>query len=401
MRKFRTLLCLVLLGLMIPAALRMRGQLPMDTQPLIEKKYGGWAGVLRLWVCEGWKPGAGSAAGWLNRCIAGYEKAHPGVYVQPEYVDASAMHALEEDGLTPPDLVLFPPGGIESPSLLLPLEGDYAIRPGLTWSDRAVPVMLGGYMWVWDATRLTGIPRSWRDAEATLAVPPDEPGRLWSAALLALCSGKYREDAPALPSEPNDALELGLLPDMTEPTPSPAVEDGPLRCLLPAGFAASAEAWRDFVNGDAAAMPVTQWEVRRLQGLSDQRKDGDWHLAAGANAFTDQVLYLGIVSRSTPSEKAGLCQAFARHLLSDDCQSELHRIGAFAVTGAESGYAAGDPLVTMDGLLRRDTPVTPGPFDIHWRMDAEPIVRKFLDGDPDPAALWGQLSARLREKDEH
>ena len=57
--------------------------------------------------------------------------------------------------------------------------------------------------------------------------------------------------------------------------------------------------------------------------------------------------------------------------------------------------------VPADGLLRRDTPATPGPFDIHWRMDAEPIVRKFLDGDPDPAALWGQLSARLREKDEH
>ena len=396
MRKLRTLLCLVLLGLTIPAVLQLRGQLPMDTQPLIEKKYGGWAGVLRLWVHEGWKPGAGSAAGWLNRCIATYEKAHPGVYVQPEYVDASTMRALGRDGLPMPDLVLFPPGGIESPSLLLPLEGDYALRPGLYRSDRAVPVMLGGYMWAFDATQLTGIPRSWRDAEAPLAVLPDQPGRCWSAALLALCSGRYREDAPPTQSESNDGLELGLLPDTAEPTPSPAPEDGPLRCLLPAGFAPSGSAWQDFINGDAAAMPVTQWEVRRLQNLSDQGKGGDWRLAAGTSAFTDQVLYLGIVSRSGPPEKLDLCQVFVRHLLSDGCQSELHRIGAFAVTGADSGYAAGDQLAAMDPLLRRDAPAMPGPFDTGWWADIEPIVRKFLGGDPDPAALWGLLSQRLR-----
>ena len=401
MKRFITLLCLALLGLMIPAALRLHNRLPMDPQPLIEKKYGDWAGVLRLWVHEGWKPGAGSAAGWLNRCIATYEKAHPGVYVQPEYVDAPTLRALGRDGLPAPDLVLFPPGDIETPSLLLPLKGKHALRPGLNRSDRAVPVMLGGYMWAWDAARLTGIPRNWRDAEAPLAALPDEPGRCWSAALLALCSGRYREDAPPSQSESNDELELGLLPDAAGPTPSPTPEDGPLRCLLPAGFAPSAEAWQDFANGDAAAMPVTQWEVRRLQGLTDQGKGGDWRLAAGGSAFTDQVLYLGIVSRASLPEKADLCQAFVRHLLSDDCQSELHRIGAFAVTGVDSGYAAGDLLSAMDILLRREAPAMPGPFDGDWRADAEPIVRKFLDGTPDPAALWGQVSTRLRQKDEH
>ena len=66
MRKWRTLLCLALLIALVPAALRLRRALPLDPQPLIEEKYGGWAGVLRLWVCEGWLPGGGAAA-WLNR----------------------------------------------------------------------------------------------------------------------------------------------------------------------------------------------------------------------------------------------------------------------------------------------------------------------------------------------
>ena len=33
--------------------------LPLDRQPLIEKKYAGWSGVLRLWVFEGWPCGSG------------------------------------------------------------------------------------------------------------------------------------------------------------------------------------------------------------------------------------------------------------------------------------------------------------------------------------------------------
>ena len=94
MKKMRAIFCAVLLGVLIPAAVVLRGTLPMDVQPLIEKKYGGWAGTLRLWVCEGWPTGAGSAARWLNRCVGIFEKAHPGVYIQPEYVEESALRCL-------------------------------------------------------------------------------------------------------------------------------------------------------------------------------------------------------------------------------------------------------------------------------------------------------------------
>ncbi|MBR1560143.1 MAG: hypothetical protein IJ646_07880, partial [Clostridia bacterium] len=91
-----------------------------------------------------------------------------------------------------------------------------------------------------------------------------------------------------------------------------------------------------------------------------------------------------------------LCRAFVAHLLSDACQGELHRAGAFPATDADPGYAPGDPLADMDALLRREVPVVPAPFDAAWSSDIAPIVRKFLAGDPDPAALWVQLSERIR-----
>lgn len=389
MKKLRVVVCLLLLGLLVPVILQLRGRVPMDTQPLIEKKYGGWAGVLRLWVFEGWKPGSGSAAVWLNKCIGTFEKKHPGVYVQPEYVDGATMQALGRDGLAP-DMALFPPGGLESAEVLVELEeGEFA-----------APVMLGGYMWAYNTALLENIPRNWRDAEVSPAVLPDEDRRQWSVALLALCSGKYREEDTTEELQISDELELGLETEDIEPEATPVPEDGPLRCMLPLGFEASEGAWQDFINGDAAALPVTQREVRRLQALSDQGKGMDWRLAASGNGFTDQVLYIGIVQQAE-GEKIELCRAFAQHLLSDECQGELHRIGAFSATGANSGYSGGDPLAAMEAMIKRETPCFPGAFDTDWQDDVAPIVRKFLGGDPDPAALWGMVSERIRQKSEH
>ena len=210
------------------------------------------------------------------------------------------------------------------------------------------PVMLGGYMWAYNSALLDSIPKSWRDAEVSPAILPDEEWRHWSVALLALCSGKYREGAATEGSRISDELELGLEGDAIGPEPTAVPEDGPLRCLLPAGFAADEGAWRDFINGDAAAMPVTQREVRRLQALSDQGKGVDWRLAASGSGFTDQALYISVV-RQAEGEKVELCRAFARSLLSEESQGELHRIGAFSATGASAGYMGNDPLAAMEG----------------------------------------------------
>ena len=399
MKKARTLLCLMLLMLLIPSAFRLRGILPTDTQPLIEKKYGGWAGVLRLWIFEGWQTGAGSAAGWLNQCIGSYEKLHPGVYVQPEYVDASTLRALGRDGMPPPDMVLFPPGALSSPDGLLSIEGGNSLRSGLNSSPFAVPVMLGGYLWAYNAELLDRLPSSWRNVEVAPTCFEDETWRQWRVALLALCSGRYADESegPGAQDDLSGEMDLGLSERLVTQTPEPRREEGPLRCLLPEGFSPDSSAWQAFINGDAAAMPVTQREIRRLQALSDQGNGMDWRLGESGGTFTDQVLYLSLVDRPEVSEKLDLCQAFAAHLLSEPCQNSLYRAGAFSVTDSSSGYAVDDPLAALDALLRRSTPVYPGPFDVDWASDVETIVREFIGGSPDPAELWRQASERIAQ----
>ena len=391
MRKLRTLLCLLILAVTIPAAIRLKSALPPDTQPMIEKKYGDWSGVLRLWVCEGWPVGAGSAAGWINRCVASFEKRHPGVYVQPEVVDAGALSA---EGLLPPDLALFPPGVAES-ALFAPLAFDPSLREGLRRDPRAAPVLLGGYLWAYNAGMIDRIPDSWRETGLPVATPGDDPAHLWSAALLALCSSKYSETGGQSTAAPQGEIELGLSRDRPEETPSPAPSEGTLSCLLPEDFEPS-DAWHVFINGSAAAMPVTPREVRRLEALSDQGAGPDWRLAAaGDAAFTDQVLYIGAVDQEN-ADKLALCRAFIAHLLSDECQSLLHRVGAFAVTDADSCYPAGDSLRTMEQLLRQKPLIIPAPFDADWRQDVSGIVRDFWRDSREPAALLGLLAQRIR-----
>lgn len=389
MRKVRTVVCLLILALTVPAVFGLRSELPPDARPMIEKKYGGWSGVLRLWVYEGWPAGA---AAWLNRCAASFEKRHPGVYVQPEYVDAGALTA---EGLIPPDMLLFPPGAVDDDSLA-PLGLDPPLRPGLPRDPRAAPVLISGYLWAWNAAMLDALPGTW--CGLSLATPPDEPYRRWSAALLALCSSRYSEK---MEGDPAPRGEIGLGLPEASPDPTPTAEEGALSCALPEGFAFDDDAWQTFVNGGAAALLVTPREIRRLEALSDQGRGPDWRLGgAGAAAFTDLALYIGVVDQAE-GDKLDLCRAFASHLLSEECQGELHRIDAFTVTGSEAGYAAGDSLTALERLLRQKTLIVPAPFDDDWREDASGIVRDFIRGQGDPAALTGRLAVRMRQKPEH
>ena len=416
MRKWLSLICIVCLALLATALPRLRGQLPTETRPLIEKKYGGWSGVLRLWVHEGWPAGSGSIAGWLNGCIAGFEKAHPGVYIQPEYVDAGTMAGLGDDGLLPPDLALFPPGLITTPRRLAPLSAVLPLRDSLADSGRvgdallAAPVLAGGYLWAYNAALTEAIPPTWRDTGLSIAAQADEPFRRWGAALLALCSARYDEIGETDgPGPDSDAMDLGLSPGDATPTPAPtAAPDAPaLDCMLPEDFAFSENAWRGFVNGEFAAIPVTQREIRRLEALSEQGRGVDWRLArTGEGVFTDQLLFAAIVLPEEPSDagaasRRALGEAFIAQLLSDGCQGTLCRAGAFSVTDAASGYAFGDALAEMDQALRAPGLAVPNAFDIRWREDADEIVRKFIDNSGAASALWRQFAGRLAEKHEH
>ena len=408
MGKLRSALCLLCLLLLIPALVQARRILPLDTRPLVEEKYAGWAGVLNLWVYEGWPCGSGSIIPWLNHCISGFEKDHPGVYIQPQSVDAGAIGSMNDSGIIPPDMLLFPPNLLTTPDGLKSLDALPSVRTALShcgeWNGAtyAMPVAMGGYLWAWNAERIDRVPDSWRDADALLSVPQPQSWRRWDAALLALCANRYAEKAPDAPAQtpapPLPGVDLGLAGSETPaPTPRPTAPEGELSCRLPGGFCFEDDAWRRFVNSEVAAMPVTQREVRRLQALSGQGKGPDWRLCAGAAAFTDQLLCLAVVDAPGAEEQRALCAAFLACLLEDACQGELCRATCFSVTDASSGYDAGDPLLVLDAALRDPGLCAPNCFDAQWPSDCEGIVREFTDNGTEAWPLWRSLAGRLRK----
>ena len=404
MKKARSALCALCLALLVPLLIRAWRVLPVDSHPLVAEKYAGWSGVLRLWVFEGWESGAGSLSAWLNGCASRFEKRHPGVYVQPQAVDAGAIASFCDSGILPPDMLLFPPGVLDSPEGLAPLAVPDALRPALRhcgeWgaSSYAVPVAMGGYLWAWNATLLDGVPGSWREAGVSPAVMEDDPFHHYGAALLALCSGTYSEASPDAPAEEAlPGVDLGLSGgDTPAPAATPAPDESALPCQLPDGFAFDPDAWKNFVNGEAAATPVTQRQVRRLQALSERGAGPDWRLTSGGGgAFTDQLLCLAVVQKPDADAQRALCEAFIQWLLSDDCQGALGEAGAFAVTDADAGFSPGDPLARMDAALRSDGLAAPNCFDAKWPETVAEIVREFVAGEGDPPALWRALAARL------
>ena len=405
MRKLRIAACLALILALIPTLALVRTKLPRDNRALVEKKYAGWCGVLRLWVFEGWE-GGGSAIAWLNPCIERFERRHPGVYVQPQPVDAGAIASFNASGILPPDMLLFPPGMLESPSGLLPLEIDADLRPSLSrcgvwrgWTF-AVPVLMGGYLWVFNAGLIDGVPDTWRGGDAP-AVPPDGDWHCSSAALLALCARRCaarRDDMKGSNPGATAELDLGLAGAADAPTPAPTLgpDDATLPCELPANFDFDADAWRDFINGNAPALLATPREVRRLQALSESGRAPDWR-AGRVAPFTDLLLSLALVDRPDAEAQRALCVEFVEHLLSDSCQGGLSRIGAFSVTGAPSGYGAGEALAEMDAALRAMTLSAPPVWGNAWRDAAARIVRKYIAGAAEAAQLWASFNTDFLE----
>lgn len=388
MRKLRTVLCIVCLILLVPAIMRAQDALPLRSKDLVEKKYDGWTGVLRIWVYEGWKPGGGSLSGWLNRSIAAFEKSHEGVYVQAQYVDISAITALDAPGIHLPDMIVFPPGIYETPAELMPLEDAPAIRDDLSHCGSyqgityAVPIAMGGYLWAYNTGMLSGIPDTWLDQAAMISAPEDDSFHQWGAALLALCSGQYAIDSDLGGLDlPLGDVDLGLssIIETPAPTTTPMPDTATLLpCQLPIDFAFSASAYNDFTNGKLAAMPVSQREVRRLEALAAQGKGPDWQLAqAGSAAFSDQVLFMGIIDRADAQDQQSLSRTFMDHLLSEDCQTQLSSASAFSVTGAPSGYASYDRLCAMDAAVRSQGLIASNAFGTNQKNASSEIVRKF------------------------
>ena len=372
MRKFLQLLCLICVLALILAAARIFPRLPADSQPYVEKKYAGWNGVLRGWISSEWSCG-GSFVRWMNACAAGFEKRHEGVYLEFTEVDAAAMAGMGDSGIRPPELVLFSPGAGSDASRLLPIDAHASLNCG---SDRALPVAMGGYIWVYNRSLCDGAPSV--DELNPLTLLPDEPGSSFNAAAVALLSGNADADEEIVLTDPG--LDLGL-PTMAE---------------VGAELIQSADALTDFINGELPYLIVTQAELARLIRLRDAGRGPDWDCAAtGDYACGDQLLLLGVVDQADDAgaEREALAAEYAAYLLSEDCQKKLADIGGFAVTDVQL-YSSLSAYAPMEALLRSRSLAVPDAFSEHSIQNAGDIVRQFLRGQLDAGSALAQLGLK-------
>ena len=356
----------MLILIAIPGILVAGGMLPIEKKTLIEEKYSGWSGVIRVWLDED----ESALSGWLNQCASEFEKQHNGVYIQVEPVND--FSGLEAEGVRPPELALFTPGKAVRYDLFAELPR-MPVRDTLQMTNIAVPLAAGGYAWAINRSLLDRIPEDC--ASIDLSLPMDTAESSYSSALLALSSGVAPGAAePALPG-----VDLGLS-GTPAATAAPCPETVP--CRLPPDLTATTDAFARFQNGEAAATVVGPEEIARLEKLSAQGRGPDWALdVTGARTFTDRIL-LGAALESK-DEREALAVEFLQFLLRDECQGMLGKYDRFSVTDAPTDLTHTDPLTVIDASLRSDRLMVPPAFFDEWRTEAPAALRAVLAGQLD------------------
>ena len=384
------LAAVILLLLTVSLAIQALNALPVHREALVAEKYGGWTGVLRLWVCEDILPGSDSLIPWLNHCAATFERAHPGVYVQAEPVDAAILRAIGAADVPLPDLILFPPGLLDSADDLLPLDPSALcvdLRAPLAESGkwrgelRAVPVAMSAYCWLYDRARLPALPDDWTQADARPSLREDAPFSCWSAAALCLCSGQR---AIVEETEIPEALglDLGLIEAPASPTP-PAQQTIVRQCRLPADAIRDAAAFQRFLTGEAAAVPGAPADLRTLERLEADGRSPDWAAAMpGEYALADQLALAAVVrtDRSDREARAELAAGLIACLLSPASQEELARARAFPTAAKLSIYKGGDAMARLERALQDKRLLAPNAFANTWRADAAAALGHFCRG---------------------
>ncbi|MEF9894747.1 MAG: extracellular solute-binding protein [Clostridia bacterium] len=375
MRKFGMGLCWVALLLLMLLVIVAAGRLPASNEGAAARMDDPFAGVLRVWVHGGWSPGSGSFVPWLNARAARFEKRHPGVYVQVERVSDMTLAAFGSGDVNPPDAILFPPGLLDGADGLLPLAARAQLTEAIADAGRygealyALPVAMGGYAWALNRKWLEDVPLNWaaldppppakKRARFLLQAPSDGRFLSWSGALNALCAPRSRTRAGFQAEKAGEGLDLGLPDDpraTQAPTPMPETElvlcDLPP--ALPADFRKGDTAYAAFTGDVAAAIPVTQREIRRLQVLSEMGRGPDWTIAQGGAAFTDQLLMMAVVDAPRPDAQArkALALSLLDFLLTEDSQAQLSLIRALRVTKGPALYGSQRGMAELEAIYR-------------------------------------------------
>lgn len=359
MRKILTIICALLLAILLPVSFLVAQGLPADTGRYIEKKYAGWSGVLQAWICCEWNA-AGSFVSWLNRCAADFEKKHNGVYIEFTAVEASAMREMLESNVRKPELIFFSPGVLADSAGLISLEIPHSLRSDLQSTSFAIPVAMGGYIWVYNSSLAASAPA--RSADLNLTLLADDAARRFSCAAIALLSGASSE-SDDMDDMPDARLDLGL----------------PVSAQSKGQIFQTSEALELFIEGKLPWTIVTQAELKKLFSLREKGRGPDWKCAPGGSfAWTDQLLLVSCVQQSgtAAQERIALAAEFAAGLFLSDAQQALSSIGAFSPTG-EMIYSSFSPYAELDALLASRPLAHPDIFSEYSLRDHSSIVRDY------------------------
>lgn len=365
---------------------------PVGRGEYIRKNHSAWAGVLRIWKCEGWESGNGTMTAWLTGCIDRFERRNPGVYIQLTDVSRESLRTFAEGKVNPPDMILYAPGMLDAPYSLMELEQNISVRKPLDelglWQGAryAVPVALGGYAMAVNSQLLPETPQDWRgyalQEEKTnrgsekiglLNAPKDGEYTAWSAAMLCLFAGQYGAGKKDGSAPVGEGMELGLPQAEEAETPEAVrqpewIENG-LPAGLPDDFMQAGSVYAQFTAGQIAAMPVTQREIRRLQQLSDEGKAPDWRAEAMGQPFTDQALLFSVAAwpRDDLKERQALAVRFMELMLSEEMQTRLTSSRAFSVLDRTELYRGNPGMRALEQALNSDYLLVPPAFGGEWR----------------------------------
>lgn len=363
MRKILTTICALFVAMLFPIAVLVSRGLPADSGRYIAKKYAGWNGVIQAWVCCEWKESEWIS--WLKNCAAEFEKAHSGVYLEFTAVDRVAMREMAASDQRRPELVFFSPAVFADNNCLRQLGYPDELRQDLRLNDRALPVAMGGYIWVYDPAWTEGAPKR---GDAIWISDGQAP------AAIALLSDPVSESEAAKSTQiPEAQLDIGL------PTGAQVNE----QC----------DSFQDFLEGRIPYCIVTQSELKILQARREAGLGSDWTCGgSGQFAWTDQLMMVGCMelNGADAAEREELAQAFAEMLFSESAQLALQEIGVFSVTG-ENIYSSFSPYAALDVLLNRRKLMTCDIFSEYSTRNGAEIVRDYCDGKLTAAEAYGRM----------
>lgn len=394
MKRFLRAAAWVILFVLIALAPVWAASVAADRQAYIRRMNSSWAGVLRLWKCEGWQSGNGTLSAWLSGAIERFEKRNPGVYVQMTDVSAETMRAFADGSVNPPDMILYAPGMLEAPYSLMEIGEEIRVREPLEglglWqgSRYAVPVALGGYALVMNNGLLPDIPADFRTYTLPesgksgkthlLNTPRDGEYTAWSAAVISMFAGQYASGGGPAPA--GEGMDIGLsIPDTQtrQPEEKEIWKENGMPRELPEDFLENESVYAQFTAGKIAAMPVTQREIRRLQLLSETGKAPDWRAETMGLPFTDQAALFSVVAwpRNDMKERQALAIEFMNLLLSEEMQKKLTVSRAFSVLDAAGLYPGNPGMHAIEEALRADDLLLPPAFSDEWRAYAISLMR--------------------------